>query len=96
MSNRSSLPSISISIVHKIRWQEEDALLLVATLVGGREEATEADACYRRLVESADDGILKLSREGRVVYSNRRLQQMVGPLRRSAWRRTVARDPGQL
>jgi two-component system, chemotaxis family, CheB/CheR fusion protein len=63
------------SRVHKVLWEGESALLLVSSLKTG--VVTEADASYRRLVESADDGILKLARDGRIVYSNRRFHELV-------------------
>ncbi|HVJ14881.1 MAG TPA: ATP-binding protein, partial [Polyangiaceae bacterium] len=63
------------SILHKINWQGEPALLLVSTLTT-RAGMSETEASYRKLVESADDGILKLATAGRVVYSNRRFHEM--------------------
>ena len=65
------------SIVHKIRWQDTPALLLVSTLTNPTG-VRESDASYRSLVESADDGILKLAPDSRIVYANRRFQDMCG------------------
>jgi PAS domain S-box-containing protein len=63
------------TVVHKIRWQDEPALLLISTM--SRVETAELDASYRQLVEQAEDGILKLGQDGTIVYSNRRFQGMV-------------------
>jgi PAS domain S-box-containing protein len=66
------------SVVHKIDWKGQPALLIVSTLIEGGEGTAETEASYRRLVESAGDGILKLSRAGRIVFSNRCFHEMLG------------------
>jgi len=66
-----------VSVVYKIAWGRQPALLAVARLED--EAAAQAhDADYRSLVETADDGILKLSASGRIVYSNRRFLALTG------------------
>jgi two-component system cell cycle sensor histidine kinase/response regulator CckA len=66
-----------VSVVHKVTFRGAPALLFISRHDASVEQAVDREASYRHLVENADDGILKLSREGRVVYSNRRFQQMV-------------------
>jgi PAS domain S-box-containing protein len=61
------------TVVHKVDWQGEPALMLISRLIGA-----EADASYRRLVDFATDVILKLARDGRIIYSNRQFQGLVG------------------
>ncbi len=65
------------SIVSKIVWRGGPALLLASRIATSPESLSEADASYRRFVESAEDGIVKLSQSGRIVYSNRRFHEMV-------------------
>jgi len=66
-----------VSSVHKVDWCGEPAFLSVSRFT---EDATQQarDADFRSLVETADDGILKLSASGRIVYSNRRFRAFSG------------------
>ncbi len=66
------------SEVSKIEWHGVPALLLVSRIGPRPSSFDEADASYRRFVESAEDGIVKLSETGRIVYSNRRFHDLVG------------------
>jgi two-component system cell cycle sensor histidine kinase/response regulator CckA len=67
------------SVVDKIEWDGAPALLLVSKLQPTEEGKQDAAVeSYRNLVEAADDVILQLSKDGRIVYSNRRFQQLTG------------------
>jgi len=39
---------------------------------------SEGSACHRHVVEYAPDGILIMDIDGRIVYANRRMMQMLG------------------
>lgn len=65
------------SIVHKVEWRGESALMLVSRLLDDPDE-DGTEATYRRLVEAADDGIVQLDPEGRIVTSNRRMHDLTG------------------
>ena len=65
------------TVVSKIRWRGEPALLLISTFQA-QPGTEDVEASYRQLVDSAEDGILKVSADGTVVYSNRRFQKMIG------------------
>jgi two-component system cell cycle sensor histidine kinase/response regulator CckA len=65
------------STVRRIQWQGASALMFVVQDVG--EAAPERDEeSYQRIVEAANDGILKLSATGRVHFANSRLHEIVG------------------
>jgi PAS domain S-box-containing protein len=65
------------SVVHKVEFAGELALMCVSQVDEGRVVAEDA-ADFKALVETADDGILKLSPEGRITYANRRMQDLAG------------------
>lgn len=65
------------SLAHKVEWQGQAALMLVSQLEVERQVPEDA-ADFKALVETADDGILKLSAEGRIVYANPRMQELTG------------------
>ncbi len=65
-----------VSVVHKIDFRGAAALLLISRPDAAVDAPVDHDADFRHLVENADDGILKLSRDGRIVYSNRRFQEI--------------------
>jgi PAS domain S-box-containing protein len=67
-----------VSVVHKVDWEGTPALAIVSSLVGEGRDRAAADDRPRALMEAADDGILELSVDGAVVYSNRRFQAFVG------------------
>ncbi len=54
------------------------ALLWVARQRQHRREVARYEADYRRMVETAHEGIMVLDRQGRIVFANRRLGEMVG------------------
>jgi len=54
------------------------ALLWVARQRQHRREVARVQADYRRMVETAHEGIMVLDRQGRIVFANRRLGEMVG------------------
>lgn len=66
------------STVSKVTWKGAPALqFVVREPRGGSAPDVDHEASYRQIVESASDGILKLSSEGRVAYANRRFREMV-------------------
>ncbi len=70
------------SVVRRTEWNGEMAFLVVATRV--HHDATaehavrESEERYRHLVERANDGIVKLSPDGRVLFANERFRALVG------------------
>lgn len=67
------------STVSRITWKGAPALLFVVREVSAAESPEAArEAGYRLIVESASDGILKLAADGRVAFSNRCFQELVG------------------
>lgn len=54
------------------------ALLWSARQRQHRREVARYEADYRRIVETAHEGIMVLDRQGRIVFANRRLAEMVG------------------
>jgi PAS domain S-box-containing protein len=65
-----------VSVVHKVDFRGTPALLFISRHDVAVEPTLDRDADYRHLVENADDGILKLSLDGRILYSNRRFQEI--------------------
>ncbi|MFT3924473.1 MAG: PAS domain-containing protein [Myxococcales bacterium] len=66
------------SIVHKITWKGEPALLFSASLQRERDGRNESDVIHQQLVEAASELILRLDPSGRIVYSTRRFQHLIG------------------
>jgi PAS domain S-box-containing protein len=64
------------SVVVKVTWDGQSALLIVGTLLDKASAPLEAEQSYRQLVEAADDGIVKLAPGGRILVSNRRMQAL--------------------
>jgi PAS domain S-box-containing protein len=67
-----------VSVIHKVDWEGTPALAIVSSIVREGCDRAAADDRSRALMEAADDGILELSVDGTVVYSNRRFQAFVG------------------
>lgn len=66
------------SVIHKIEWSGESALLFVGHFIDGLQADHRSEDRYRRLVEAADDGIVQLDREGRIATANRRMHDLTG------------------
>jgi len=67
------------SVLHKVSWMGQPALLLVSRRQGvSPREANAAQEAQRRLMESLGDGVLWLSADGRIVFSNRVFQAWLG------------------
>jgi len=70
------------SVVRRTEWNGEMAFLVLATRV--QHDVTSEHAVrgseerYRRLVERANDGIVQLTADGRVLFANERFHALVG------------------
>ena len=63
-------------VVQSVAWQGAPALLFLAKPL--RAPAADEAAEFKTLVETADDGIVKLSVAGVVTYANPRMQELTG------------------
>lgn len=70
------------SLIRKCTWMGNDALLLVSAITDTERASRETEQSYSKLIEAADDGILKLASNGCILYSNRRMQGLaaLGPV----------------
>jgi PAS domain S-box-containing protein len=67
------------SVVSKVRYEGRPALLYVTSVDGSATPGAEVyEESYRRIVESANDAILKVSRDGRVHFANAQFRELVG------------------
>ena len=64
------------STVRKIEWEGASAFMYVVHDIGVPPEREEES--YQRIVEAANDGILKLSAAGRAHFANARFHEIVG------------------
>jgi PAS domain S-box-containing protein len=65
------------STVRKVEWQGARALMFVVQDVAPPAPKRDEES-YQHIVESANDGIIKVSAAGRVHFANARLHEMVG------------------
>ncbi len=67
------------SVVTKIRWEGKASLLICTRQADPAESrAGLIDESYRQIVEGANDGIVKVSRDGQFHFSNAKFRELVG------------------
>jgi len=65
------------SIIHKLRWQGEPALLFISRFeLDCSERAALEELGFKSILDSVDDGIFKVDVTGRLVFANQRMHAL--------------------